>query len=397
MSTSPIPSCDDYISTEELFQSFMDVALIAEQEINVLGGGQEHTEHEKNAKNIHNVNSEISYPTKDEQLEERRLNHGYTEIAYPLKENSLNGSTSNNNEVTMPLPLMLKRTADPIYESVSGQNNTSFTSSNGSAESASDNTSGGVIVTVASSPTRNYSYPVPDYPADAIVVNEAECKGSVEKQYSNDRNSGYDVVIDNTAASRPVSDIYAVVDMQKKKKDRQEQQQQQQPPSDVDDSCQYAKVDKSRTNTNKHIDVSPVVSLDENKAQIRHSDTYETIVSITPSAHVTTDKEPKTLPLSEYAIIDSQENQHAPLKASNSDYESVSELKLDLIEQGFTAQPHDGELSPEIIAFGFHSQRLHTENQAKLYETCLSTIDRGARNSEKKRHFFGFGKSKHPV
>ena len=198
--------------------------------------------------------------------------------------------------------------------------------------------------------------------------------------------------------------------MEKKNQNRKEQLElarnntEQEPARVEDDSCQYAKVNKTRINNisskvqNNTIDNKPTMPLDENKVQQSGNDTYETIVSITPSVAMVTDKKPKTPSLSEYTIIDSsQENQHAPLREQKSDYESVSELKLDLIEEGFVEQQHDDELSPEIIAFGFHSQRLHTENQAKLFQSCLSTIDRGSRNSDKRRHFFGFGKSKQAV
>ena len=99
MSSSPTPSMlyDDYISTEELFQSFMDVALIAEQELKT---------------NHASTNNSFIIPTnKTEEVDKKAI----------FSQNEKNSSLNNNAAVLMPLPLLLRKTSEPIYECVPDQ------------------------------------------------------------------------------------------------------------------------------------------------------------------------------------------------------------------------------------------------------------------------------------
>ena len=99
MSSSPTPSMlyDDYISTEELFQSFMDVALIAEQELKT---------------NHASTNNSLIIPTNDtEEVDKKAI----------FSQNEKNSSLNNNAAVLMPLPLLLRKKSEPIYECVPDQ------------------------------------------------------------------------------------------------------------------------------------------------------------------------------------------------------------------------------------------------------------------------------------
>ena len=81
------------------------------------------------------------------------------------------------------------------------------------------------------------------------------------------------------------------------------------------------------------------------------------------------------------------------MKTSNSDYEDLNDILI--CDKRKVTKVNN--LSPEVVAFGM--KRLHTEGQSKLYQSCLNSIERGARwgSMEKKKTFFHFGKSKRYV
>ena len=404
MSSSPTPSmsCDDYISTEELFQSFMDVAFIAEQEL-------------KNNR----ANSTISNSSNSE---------GKNNAILSAKETT----NLNNNKMLMPLPLLLKTTSEPIYECVPDQQQPpprqqlqqqpNVTNMNNVVEQTNDhspvsrkvsntNSADGTIVTVLASPTKRLGdLPTPDYPG----ANDFIERGVVTPNDETTTNNDYDSLIQ--CQTKVVTDVYAVVDKTNRSKQNENnlQQQQQQQLTTSEDRQEEGEKQAKVPVDDKCV---PFIST--------KNDTYETIV-IAPSAPVSDEIETKVLSLySDYAIIESPQPQPPPRNCvpsnknktrdhrecytaaepaddtnssynSSSNYESVEDLKLDLSNQRLLAAsaPSDSELSPEIIAFGFHFKRLQSESQQQLMDNCLSTIDRSARNSDKKKHFFGFGKHK---
>eukprot|EP00111_Clytia_hemisphaerica_P003390 TCONS_00009681-protein len=464
MSESPTPSCDDYITTEELFQSFMDVALIAEQEINNPENGE-----------IIQTNNEI---TQTNNIKRSVKNHTYAEISFPPKTDTKPSETHNNNEVLMPLPLMVK-TSDPIYECVAEQPQLLATPDY--PQFSDTNKDDGTIVTVSASPTKKTSLPTPDYPgaddndivttpihndyesviqppirlvtdiyakvdkhkttevhndisvSPNLLHRQSGSNESIEiihrpasRSSSNSslvphsppsRTSSISSQVGHLPASRTTSSGSQIGHLPASRTSSSNSQTQYLPGSRTNSSAsQIGHLPASRTNSsNGSINHNPASRTSSTTSKVHiparrensfgdaqplsKGDTYETIISISSSPPTpVTEIETKFSPLSEYAIIHTkgEEEEQEPDTCT---YESVDDLKLDLRKQGLDIPtPSDGELSPEVIAFGFRSQRLHTEGQAQLYQSCLNTIDRSARNSDKKKHhFFGFGKKHQDV
>ena len=394
MSSSPTPSIlyDDYISTEELFQSFMDVALIAEQELKT---------------NHASTNSSSIIPTnKTEEVDKKAI----------FSQNEKNSSLNNNAAVLMPLPLLLRKTSEPIYECVPDQQSphqqkpqslpqeqqqpqpvqklTNGTNHHTavSRKVSDTNSENGTIVTVSASPTKkisNVSLPTPDYPGANGFTDEQQNSDGVATTTRNNSESAYDTVasIQQQVPEdvKIVTDVYAVVNKNIIKSKQQ--------GSNIDNTQvlqEHSLEDlhiKEVNNSTETFVVNSSAIIDNNVKENpyntnRISDTYETIVSLTPTTPppVTDGDGIETKVLvtpgtqySDYAIIESlptqqyhqqpepptrssianrnKENQNQNHSAGNvvetssfsssstaSDYETVQDLKLDLTNQGLLTE-----------------------------------------------------------
>ena len=332
MSSSPTPSlsCDDYISTEELFQSFMEVAFIAEQEL------------KNNRVNSTSSSTEI----KDAPIQNTDTKH-ILSVSAPFKDEKIN----NNNAVLMPLPLMLKKSSDPIYECIADDfkqqhqqrhhqhNHTNIPAPSNTSmlneqvkpstspphhyhkptlhRTVSDtNSDSGTIVTVSASPNKNVSttstinHPTPDYPGAVEVFTKEPTQNSNNTgnpaTVPGETNSDYDSIIQYRC--EPIHDIYAVVN-KKKNMSAQNNLQKQQDPSTL--SPEELLLSPTHENSiNSTSDETNIIT----NSSISKSDTYETISSMTPSPIPVTDSytvetkihQHQHLSLySDYAIIES--------------------------------------------------------------------------------------------
>lgn len=371
----------DAITSDELFDSFMDVALSAEKE------------------------------------------HAFTttppETEVYTTETSVATVVGNEAEVMMPLPLLLKKSGESIYETIAEDsrkelgnnsnnqtkpytNSDSLNNSSGAAlgyvvvankhesdvpNNKTQEKTSNTIITVMASPIKKF--PLPDYPGASGDASKGNVKNDLEQRSV-------------TEPQPSVSDLYAVVDKsQKHRKDDTTTSEtleladssanaiigkQTQLNGNPEANALYAVVDKSLKNkendkeTSNDATLSSQVSREPN---IGSNDDYESIVSVAKClSHIEMKND---VNLSDYAIVEYETDKKQNIQPANTDYQCISDLKLEKNEEN---------LSPEEVAFGL--KRLQTEGQADIYNACLSTIERNARHEhlEKKKSFFNFGRTK---
>lgn len=321
----------DAITSDELFDSFMDVALAAEKE------------------DLCTVsNPETSVAVAEQQ-----------------------------EEVLMPLPLLLKQ-GESLYETIATAENSSndegtvleyvVLSKDKVDTETSEETCSNTIVTVTASPIKKS--PLPDYPG---AINDVKSKGNLEDQ----------TVVKNNQPD--LNDLYAVVDKSQKNKKCIVTDVE---TIEITSNGGYAKIGKktqSDSNEQNHdlyavVDKTHKVDNGSKSNSDSSNDDYESIISVSKSLHDITSKNKE----GDYAVVDYVIDEKNNSEIVNLDYQSVSDLKLE----------KRINLRPEDIAFGLRRFQTEGQADLYKSCLNTIERGAQLTSVEKKKSFFNFGRTK---